>query len=80
MVVAPANDPLTPSSYRIPYMVRLGQNKILKGTISITFLYLFYTKTDTISYDFFLMDRDMNSSNIETTAEIIVSENKVYTK
>lgn len=80
MVEAPANDPLTPSSYRVPYMVRLGQNKVLKGTISITFLYLFYTKTDTISYDFFLVDRDMNSSNIETTAEIIVSENKVYTK
>ena len=80
MVEAPANDPLTPSSYRVPFMVRIGQNKVLKGTISITFMYLFYTKTDTISYDFFLLDRDMNISNIETTAEIIVSENKVYTK
>ena len=80
MVEAPANDPLTPSSDRIPYMVRLGQNKVLKGTMSITFMYLFYAKTDTISYDFYLMDREMNESNIETTAEIIVNENKVYTK
>lgn len=80
MVEAPANDPLTPSAYRVPYMVRLGQNKVLKGTISITFLYLFYTSTDTIRYDFYLLDRDMNISNIETTAEIIVSQNDVYTK
>ena len=39
----PDNDPLKPSAYRIPYMERLGQNKILKGTISVTFLYLFYS-------------------------------------
>jgi hypothetical protein len=26
------------------------------------------------------MDRDMNVSNTETTSEIIVNENKVYTK
>src|SRR5512133_289010 len=38
MVLAPDNDPLKPSDYRIPYMERLGQNKILKGTIDVTFL------------------------------------------
>jgi hypothetical protein len=81
-VMEPANedDPLYPSSYRIPYMVRLGQNKILRGTISVTFLYLFYLPTDTISYDFYLKDRAMHDSNLETTSEIVISTNNVYSK
>src|SRR5450759_4446908 len=41
-------DPLLPSTaLRIPYMERLGQNKILKGTISVTFIYESYLSTDT---------------------------------
>jgi len=80
MVPASANDPLKPSPYRIPYLERLGQNKILKGTISVTFLYLFYNPTDTIRYDFYLKDRDLNESNLESTADIIISENKIYIK
>jgi hypothetical protein len=80
MIKAPGNDPLTPSDYRIPYLVRLGQNKILKGTISVTFLYLFYTPADTISYEFYLEDRQYNESNLETTSEIIVSVNNIYKK
>lgn len=78
MVLAPPNDPLKPSSYRIPYMFRLGQNKILRGTISVTFFYLFYSPTDTIRYDFHIKDRADNISNIESTGEIIVSENNTY--
>jgi hypothetical protein len=80
MIQAPENDPLTPSSYRIPYMVRLGQNKILKGTISVTFFYLFYTPSDTISYEFYLEDRLYNESNLEKTSEIIISVNNIYKK
>ena len=80
MVLAPANDPLRPSDYRIPYMVRLGQNKILKGTISVTFFYLFYTRADTIMYTFHIKDRAQNDSNVASTGEIIVSVNNVYTK
>jgi len=80
MQPADKNDPLTPSAYRVPYMVRLGQNKILKGTISVTFLYLFYTSADTISYEFYLEDRQYNESNLETTSEIIVSVNNIYKK
>ena len=81
-VMEPANedDPLYPSSYRIPYMVRLGQNKILRGTISVTFLYLFYTPTDTIKYDFYLKDRALNESNVASTSEIVISVNNVYVK
>jgi hypothetical protein len=78
MVLAPPNDPLRPSSYRIPYMFRLGQNKILKGTISVTFFYLFYSPSDTIRYDFHIKDRAENISNIESTNDIIISVNNTY--
>ena len=78
MLPSPDNDPLKPSSYRIPYMERLGQNKILKGTISITFLYLFYTPADTIRYDFYIKDRALNVSNVASTSEIVLSVNKTY--
>jgi hypothetical protein len=82
MVEVPANDPLKPSAYRIPYLERLGQNKILKGTISVTFLYLFYSPTDsdTIKYDFYLKDRALNESNVASTSEIVLSVNNVYVK
>jgi hypothetical protein len=78
MVPAPDNDPLKPSAYRIPYMERLGQNKIMKGTISVTFLYLFYYPGDTIRYDFYIKDRALNESNVASTSEIVLSVNKTY--
>jgi hypothetical protein len=78
MVPAVENDPLMPSSYRIPFMEREGQNKILKGTIDVTFLYLFYTISDTIRYDFYIKDRAMNESNVVSTNEIIISDNNIY--
>jgi hypothetical protein len=81
-IMAPASedDPLYPSSYRIPYMVRLGQNKILRGDIMVTFLYLFYSPADTISYDFYIKDRALHKSNVASTSEIVVSVSKVYSK
>lgn len=72
------NDPLKPASFRIPYMEALGQNKILRGTISVTFLYLFYTTDDTIKYDFRIRDRAENESNTESTGEIIITQNNTY--
>ena len=78
MVAAPDNDPIKPSSFRIPYMERLGQDKILKGTISVTFLYLFYSPSDTIRYDFYIKDRAENLSNVASTSEIVLSVNKTY--
>jgi len=78
MSPAPDNDPLKPSAYRIPYMERLGQNKILKGTISVTFLYLFFNNIDTIRYDFYIKDRALNESNVVSTSEIVLSVNKTY--
>jgi hypothetical protein len=80
MAEVPDNDPMKPSSYRIPYMSREGQNKILKGTISITFIYLFYEPKDkdTIMYEFYLKDRAENLSNTASTTEIPLSVNGVY--
>jgi len=78
MVPATSDDPLYPSAYRIPYMERLGQNKILRGTISVTFMYLFYEPTDTIKYDFYIRDRAEHDSNVTSTSQIIISVNGVY--
>ena len=77
-VPAPDDDPLKPSAYRIPYMQKTGQNTILQGTISVTFLYLFYSEKDTISYDFYLKDRAENLSNTASTGEIPVFLNGTY--
>ena len=76
---APGDDPFKPSGYRIPYMERLGQNKILKGTISVTFMYLFYSKNDTIRYDFYIRDRAGNLSNTVSSSNIPVFYNGTYT-
>lgn len=79
MNLAPGDDPFKPSGYRIPYMERLGQNKILKGTISVTFMYLFYSKDDTIRYDFYIRDRAGNLSNTVSSSNIPVFYNGTYT-
>ena len=75
------SDVLLPySEYRIPFMTRPGVNKILKGTISVSFLYLFYTPGDTIKYDFYIKDREEHESNTESTSEIVISSNGIFSK
>ena len=79
--VTSQNDPLLPyASYRIPYMERLGQNQILRGTIAVTLMYQSYNDADTIKYSFYIKDRADNYSNTEETSEIIVAKNSIYTK
>lgn len=80
MTLAPENDPLKPSGYRIPYMERPGQNKILKGTISVTFMYLFYSVGDTVKYEFYIKDRAGNLSNSVFTSDILVATDSTYTE
>lgn len=82
MVLSTNNyDPLLPSAnYRIPFMSRQGLNKILKGTISVTFLYQSFSETDTVSYEFYIRDRALNESNVASTSEIVVSVNDIYTE
>ena len=79
MVPAASNDPILPTPFRIPFMERLGQNKILRGEITIVMLYLFYNESDTIMYDFSIRDRDQNMSNTETTCEIPLAVNGTCT-
>jgi|SRR5450759_1135257 hypothetical protein len=81
MVQVPdSGDFMKPTSYRIPFMERLGQNKILKGTISVTFLYTYYEPIDSniIRYDFFIKDRADNVSDTTSTNEISLSINGLY--
>jgi hypothetical protein len=73
-------DPIKPSGYRIPYMDRQGQNKILKGNIRVTFLYLFSNPTDTIKYLFHVKDRAGNLSNVDSTCVIILGKNSICNK
>ena len=75
MVIAPPNDPLYRSGYRIPYMERLGQNKILRGTMKVSILYSAYTSHDTIMYDIKIKDRAGNESNVVSTCEIPLIRN-----
>lgn len=49
---------------------RTGQNKTIKGTIRVTISYEVIPPYDTLRYDFFIADRDMNFSNIESTTDI----------
>ena len=74
------NDPIRPSDYKIPFMDRQGQNKILKGNIRVTFLYLFSTPTDTIKYYFNVKDRAGNISNTDSTCVIVLGENSICNK
>jgi hypothetical protein len=80
MVQVPDDDLMKPSAYRIPYMERTGNNKILKGTITVALLYIFYdpADNDTIMYDVNIKDRDGNLSNTVSTSEIALSVNNVY--
>jgi hypothetical protein len=76
----PADDPSRPSPYRIPFMDRQGQNKILKGTITITFLYFFYSPADTMKYKFYIKDRAQNLSNTDSTCVFVLTSNGTCSK
>jgi hypothetical protein len=80
MSPAPDDDPLKPSGFRIPYMIRTGLNKVLRGNISVDFMYLFTTKEDSIKYVFYIKDRAENISNIDSTSTLPLFYNGVYTQ
>ena len=60
-----------PLNYRVPYAVAEGQNKTLKGEIKIDLIYNLPVPYDTIKYIFFLVDRALNHSNIDSTNIIV---------
>lgn len=59
--------------YYLPYFEQGVYRKSLKGTVDIYFSRTIHSP-DTVYYQFQVMDRDFNMSNIETTPEIIYSE------
>ena len=67
--------------FRIPYMEPQGQQKLLKADIEVSFEYTmkFFTY-DTVKYEFYIYDRDLNKSNIAETPEIPADTIGVITK
>lgn len=64
--------------YSIPFaevMRREGQNKTLKGSIKVDVSEL-VINYDTIKYDFYIVDRAGNKSNVTSTTPIIGLKNK----
>ncbi|PLX17900.1 MAG: hypothetical protein C0597_06690 [Marinilabiliales bacterium] len=59
--------------YYLPYFEKGIYRKSLKGTIDI-YLPRTILSPDTVYYEFYILDRDLNQSNIEITPEIIYSE------
>lgn len=79
-IPAPALDPYRVKGFRIPYMERVGRNKILRGDISVDFSYYENSAEDSIIYDFYIRDRKGNISNTESTSVIPVFYPGVYAK
>lgn len=52
------------------HLVRVGQNKTIKGEIKLQIYYFIDPPYDTIRYDFYILDRAGNKSNIESTSDI----------
>ncbi len=73
--LADPSDPLYPSEYRIPFIDAAGQNKIIRGTIDVTIVYLFFGTTDTLYYDFWIRDRAGHDSNTATSCIFVLGEN-----
>jgi hypothetical protein len=57
-------------NYRVPYIEREGQNKTLKGTITVDLEYK-TIEYDTIFYTFYITDREYNKSNVDSTEVLI---------
>lgn len=64
---------VAPNIFSLPYddlMERNGQNKTMKGTIKIDLQELLVVY-DSIKYDFYIVDRAGNKSNVTSTTEIV---------
>lgn len=57
--------------YRIPYKAPVGQNKYLKAEVIIKVeIPLEFINYDTIRYEFFIYDRDLNKSEVAQSCDI----------
>jgi hypothetical protein len=55
---------------RVEELDRVGQNKTVKGDIKVQIQYFTVPPFDTIRYDFYILDRAGNKSNVESTSDI----------
>jgi hypothetical protein len=68
-----------PLYYRFPDIQTHGQDKTIKGTLLANFRYYvdnqggLFNYGDTLKYEFYIFDRALNQSNIESTPEIILT-------
>ncbi|MBN1158933.1 MAG: hypothetical protein JXA61_06095 [Bacteroidales bacterium] len=65
--------PVDTLEYQIRYnekLDRIGQNKTIKGEISLLIYYFIQPPYDTIKYDFCIYDRARHQSNVESTTDI----------
>jgi hypothetical protein len=51
-------------------LVRIGQNKTVKGEIKLQIYYFVIPPFDTIRYDFYILDRAGHKSNVASTSDI----------
>ncbi len=51
-------------------LIRVGQNKTIKGEIKVQIYYFITPPFDTIRYDFYITDRAGHKSNVESTSDI----------
>lgn len=59
-------------NYRIPYLTPAGKSKSLKAEIVIDIEYFLEPLNyDTVKYEFFIVDRAFNQSNVESTPDIV---------
>jgi len=56
--------------YRNDRLDRTGQNKTVRGEIKLQIFYFIPPPYDTIRYDFYIIDRAGNQSNVESTTDI----------
>ncbi|NTV84606.1 MAG: hypothetical protein HGA23_09955 [Bacteroidales bacterium] len=51
-------------------LIRIGQNKTIKGEIKVQIYYFIVPPFDTMRYDFYITDRAGHKSNVESTSDI----------
>ena len=67
-------DPSNPPPYyrllRADALDRIGQNKTVRGTVTLFIGYYPTPDYDTMRYEFYIIDRAFHRSNVETTTDI----------
>lgn len=72
-------DLLAPLYYRTTFLVPEGQDKSLTADFEVTMDYTKFEDYDTIKFDFYLYDRDLNKSNIGETPAVPADTTGVIT-